>query len=259
MPARRCAGCISPPPASSAASPWACRRACTVTNSTGVKADDGGGACHDAAAGVAAATAGMPPHQRAHAMRARRPTPRCARSKMPPSAWSAVARSAARWCARSRPSTPSRSRCRARPRPGRRGGGLSARAHARGAGKADAVVICTAGDEQHPQMIGARELAAMKPTAHAGQCRARRDDRRGGVDRGIAGGRLAGAASTATRSSRCRPIARLWDMPNVIVSPHIAGGGSTGYLMHRKLFAQNLERCAPASRCINECKVPAKA
>jgi phosphoglycerate dehydrogenase-like enzyme len=48
-------------------------------------------------------------------------------------------------------------------------------------------------------------------------------------------------------------------MPNVILSPHIAGGGSTGYPMHRKLFEQNLKRLRTGEPLINECKVPAKA
>jgi phosphoglycerate dehydrogenase-like enzyme len=48
-------------------------------------------------------------------------------------------------------------------------------------------------------------------------------------------------------------------MPNVVLSPHVAGGGSTGYAMHRKLFEQNLKRLRAGEPLLNECKVPAGA
>jgi phosphoglycerate dehydrogenase-like enzyme len=47
----------------------------------------------------------------------------------------------------------------------------------------------------------------------------------------------------------------LWDMPNVIVSPHIAGGGSTGYPMHSKLFAENLQRFRSGKPLLNQCRI----
>jgi len=45
----------------------------------------------------------------------------------------------------------------------------------------------------------------------------------------------------------------------VIITPHIAGGGSTGYPGQRKLFAENLERFRNGQPLINECKIPVKA
>ena len=34
----------------------------------------------------------------------------------------------------------------------------------------------------------------------------------------------------------------LFDMENVILSPHVAGGGSTGYARRKDIFAENLRR-----------------
>jgi glyoxylate/hydroxypyruvate reductase len=75
----------------------------------------------------------------------------------------------------------------------------------------------------------------------------------------LRGGRLAGAGLDVAEVEPMPKDDPLWDMPNVIVSPHIAGGGSTGYPMHKKLFAQNLERFTSGKPLLNECKIPAKA
>jgi phosphoglycerate dehydrogenase-like enzyme len=72
-------------------------------------------------------------------------------------------------------------------------------------------------------------------------------------------GRLAGAGLDVNEVEPLPSENPLWEMPNVILSPHIAGGGSTGYPMHRKLFEQNLQRLRTGEPLINECKVPATA
>jgi phosphoglycerate dehydrogenase-like enzyme len=48
----------------------------------------------------------------------------------------------------------------------------------------------------------------------------------------------------------------LWDMPNVIITPHVAGQGSTGYPQQRMLFADNLARFRDGRPMINLCQVP---
>ena len=44
-------------------------------------------------------------------------------------------------------------------------------------------------------------------------------------------------------------------MPNVIISPHVAGQGSSGYPQQRKLFGENLARFRAGKPMLNECKV----
>jgi phosphoglycerate dehydrogenase-like enzyme len=47
-------------------------------------------------------------------------------------------------------------------------------------------------------------------------------------------------------------------MPNVIMSPHVAGAGSSGYPQHQKLFAENLRRFQNGEPLLNQCRIPAK-
>ena len=54
------------------------------------------------------------------------------------------------------------------------------------------------------------------------------------------------------------PANPLWDMPNVIISPHVAGQGSSGYPQQRKLFGDNLARFREGKPMLNECKLPVR-
>jgi phosphoglycerate dehydrogenase-like enzyme len=124
---------------------------------------------------------------------------------------------------------------------------------------ADAVVICTVGDETSYRLVGAAELAAMKPKAVIVNVARGNIIDQAALTAALREGRLAGAGLDVAEVEPMPADDPLWDMPNVIVSPHIAGGGSTGYPMHRKLFAQNLERFKSGQPLINKCKIPAKA
>jgi phosphoglycerate dehydrogenase-like enzyme len=125
--------------------------------------------------------------------------------------------------------------------------------------QADAVVICTAGDESSFHLVGAAELAALKPTAFVvNVARGEIIDEKALIA-GLREGRIAGAGLDVFETEPLPAESPLWDMPNVIMSPHIAGGGSTGYASHRKLFVENLERFKAGKPLINECKIPANA
>jgi phosphoglycerate dehydrogenase-like enzyme len=124
---------------------------------------------------------------------------------------------------------------------------------------ADAVVICTAGDETSYHMIGAAEIAAMKPTAYFVNVARGEIVDEAALIAALREGRLAGAGLDVNEVEPLPPDSPLWDMPNVILSPHVAGGGSTGYFMHKQLFEQNLARLQAGEPLINECKVPAHA
>jgi len=125
--------------------------------------------------------------------------------------------------------------------------------------KADAVVICTAGDETSYRMIGAAEIAAMKRTAFLVNVARGEIVDEAALIAALQEGRLAGAGLDVNEVEPLPADSPLWDMPNVVLSPHVAGGGSTGYFLHRKLFEQNLARLRAGEPLINECKVPMNA
>src|SRR5262245_44545188 len=124
---------------------------------------------------------------------------------------------------------------------------------------ADAVVICTAGDETSYHMIGAAEIAAMKPSAYLVNVARGEIVDEAALIAALREGRLAGAGLDVNEVEPLPTDSPLWDMPNVLLSPHVAGGGSTGYFMHKKLFEQNLARLKAGEVLIKECKVPARA
>ena len=124
---------------------------------------------------------------------------------------------------------------------------------------ADAVVICTSGDKTSQRLIGAAEHAAMKPNAFIINVARGNIIDQTALTAALRGGRLAGAGLDVAEVEPLPPDDPLWDMSNVIVSPHIAGGGSTGYPMQKKLFAQNLERFRSGKPLLNECRIAAHA
>jgi phosphoglycerate dehydrogenase-like enzyme len=121
----------------------------------------------------------------------------------------------------------------------------------------DAVVICTSADAASVHMIGAAALAAMKPTAMLVNVA------RGNIVDGAAllealkAGRLEGAALDVSEIEPLPPQSPLWDAPNLIISPHVAGGGSTGYPQQKALFGQNLARYLAGGPLLNVCRGPA--
>jgi phosphoglycerate dehydrogenase-like enzyme len=122
--------------------------------------------------------------------------------------------------------------------------------------QADAVVVCTSSDSTSLHLIDAGALAAMKPKALL--VNVARGDLVDGAALAAAlqAGRLAGAALDVTEVEPLPPASPFWSLPNVIVSPHVAGGGSSGYPQQKVLFAKNLARLAAGETLLNVCLVP---
>ena len=122
----------------------------------------------------------------------------------------------------------------------------------------DAVAICTSGDETSHHMFGAAEFAAMKPNAVIVNVA------RGSIIDEVAlaaalkAGRIGGAGLDVAETEPMNATNPLWDMPNVIISPHVAGQGSSGYPQQRKLFGDNLARFREGRPMLNACKLPAR-
>ncbi len=107
---------------------------------------------------------------------------------------------------------------------------------------ADAIVICTGADDTTQHMIGAKALAAVKRGALlVNVSRGSLVDETALVE-ALARGALSGVALDVQETEPHPATSPLWDLPNVIVSPHSAGAGSNAYVSHRELFRENLER-----------------
>jgi phosphoglycerate dehydrogenase-like enzyme len=123
--------------------------------------------------------------------------------------------------------------------------------------RADAVVICTSSDPESLHLIDAAALAAMRPNALL--VNVARGDLMDGAALAAAlqAGRLGGAALDVTEVEPLPAESPLWSLPNVIVSPHVAGGGSSGYPQQKALFGNNLSRLAAGEPLLNVCRGPA--
>jgi phosphoglycerate dehydrogenase-like enzyme len=123
---------------------------------------------------------------------------------------------------------------------------------------ADAVVICTSSDPESFRLIDAVALDAMGPKTLLVNVA------RGDIVDGAAliaalqAGRLGGAALDVTEVEPLAPASPLWDLPNVIISPHVAGGGSSGYPQQKALFGNNLLRFSAGEPLLNVCRGAAK-
>jgi phosphoglycerate dehydrogenase-like enzyme len=123
---------------------------------------------------------------------------------------------------------------------------------------ADVVVICTSSDAQSLHLIDAAALAAMRPEAFLVNV-ARGDVVDSAALIGaLQAGRLGGAALDVTEIEPLAPESPLWDLPNVIISPHVAGGGSNGYQQQKDLFGRNLLRFSAGEPLLNVCREAGK-
>jgi phosphoglycerate dehydrogenase-like enzyme len=110
--------------------------------------------------------------------------------------------------------------------------------------QADALVICTHSDPSTYHLIGAPEFAAMKPGGFVvNMARGEIIDEAALIE-ALRSGHLAGAGLDVTEVEPPTAINPLWDMPSVILSPHVSGGGSgeAAYQRQADVFRENLRR-----------------
>lgn len=107
---------------------------------------------------------------------------------------------------------------------------------------ADWVIVAVPGTPETMGLIGARQLAAMKPGGHLVNVA------RGGVVDETAlvaaldAGHLAGAALDVFAQEPLPPGSPLWEHPRILVTPHVAGMAPEYELDVRRLFCENLAR-----------------
>ncbi|HEX2513057.1 MAG TPA: D-2-hydroxyacid dehydrogenase [Chloroflexota bacterium] len=114
-----------------------------------------------------------------------------------------------------------------------------------------AIAIPITAETRH--LIGARELALMRPDAYLCVM-----SRGGIVDQdalaeALKEGRLAGAGLDATEPEPLPAQHPLWDLPNVIISPHCSGASRQTGERGREILRQNLTRFLAGEPLINQC------
>lgn len=112
----------------------------------------------------------------------------------------------------------------------------------RALGRADAVVLCLPSDAETRHLIDAAALAAMKPTALLVNVARGEIVDQDALVQALTARRIAGAALDVTDPEPLPKDSSLWALDNVLITPHVSGGGSTGLVRFRALFAENLRR-----------------
>jgi D-3-phosphoglycerate dehydrogenase len=120
----------------------------------------------------------------------------------------------------------------------------------------DAVVVSTTADASSRHLLGAAEFARLKPGAYLVNIARGEIVDEEAMIAALRGGRLAGAGLDVTETDPLPEDSPLWDLPNVIVTPHVAGAGAKDYDQQKNLFAENLERFLAGKPLINLRRMP---
>jgi phosphoglycerate dehydrogenase-like enzyme len=126
-------------------------------------------------------------------------------------------------------------------------------------GMSDAVVIATTADASSHHMIGAAELAAVKPGAYFVNIARGEIVDEAALIAALRESRLAGAGLDVTETEPLPADSPLWDLPNVIVTPHVAGAGAKDYEQQKSLFGENLARFLAGQPLLNLRRMPLEA
>jgi phosphoglycerate dehydrogenase-like enzyme len=108
--------------------------------------------------------------------------------------------------------------------------------------ESDIVVIAAPLTEQTRELIGAAELALMKPTSWIVNVARGKLIREKDLIDALAAGRLAGAGLDVLEKEPPAADSPLWSMPNVIITPHVAGFRDDYWEAAVDLFSENLRR-----------------
>ncbi|MBI4496398.1 MAG: D-2-hydroxyacid dehydrogenase [Chloroflexi bacterium] len=117
--------------------------------------------------------------------------------------------------------------------------------------QADVVLIAAPLTPETQGMIGREELAALKPTAFlVNIARGQLVDEQALID-ALTAGRLAGAGLDVFTTEPLPADSPLWDLPNVIISPHIAGRTDVSEEQSVDFFIGNLRRFLEGRELLN--------
>lgn len=118
-------------------------------------------------------------------------------------------------------------------------------------GESDFVALCTALTPATHHLIGAEQLRQMKPTAYLINI-----GRGGLIDENVLAEALleraiAGAGLDVFEEEPLSAESPLWDMPNVMIAPHVAGDSPRSHERFMALFCENLRRYVAGEPLLN--------
>ncbi len=117
--------------------------------------------------------------------------------------------------------------------------------------ESDFVVLTLPLTSETINLIGERELRTMKPTAYLINVSRGKIVDEDALIRALSENWIAGAGLDTFASEPLPTDSRLWDLPNVIVTPHIAGRVPNVDVMATELFCENLRRYLNGERLLN--------
>ena len=121
----------------------------------------------------------------------------------------------------------------------------------------DYVVVTAPYTKANENMIGAEQIDLMKPGARLVVTSRGRLVEHSALLTALKSGRIAGAGLDTTVVEPLPADNELWDLPNVIITPHIAGNSEKEHLDQRTvdIFAENLRRymgCQPLMNIVDK-------
>jgi D-3-phosphoglycerate dehydrogenase len=119
------------------------------------------------------------------------------------------------------------------------------------ASQVDFLVLCAPLNEATRGMIDARVLGRMKRFGVLANMARGPLVVQADLVQALESGHLAGAVMDVTDPEPLPPESRLWDMPNVIITPHVAGQSATRIDNMTRLFCENLRRWMQGGPLIN--------
>lgn len=116
---------------------------------------------------------------------------------------------------------------------------------------ADVVVVAAPQTRDTLHLLGAQELAVMKPDAVLVNVSRGKLIDETALARALEAGRLGGAALDVFEHEPLAPESPLWGRPDVLVTPHVSGFQSTHWPRAAVLFGENLTRFAAGQPLLN--------
>lgn len=118
----------------------------------------------------------------------------------------------------------------------------------------DFLILCLPRTASTTGIVGAAELGALKPTAWLLNVARGPIVQEPALIDCLKNKRIAGAALDVHYAYPLPPEHPLWEMPNVIITPHISGSELSTYFLARigELYYQNLKRCLEGQPLLNE-------